>query len=232
MNAADLSRTVGELVAERPGRSRVLESFRIDYCCGGRKPLELACREAGADYDRVVEALERADSARDGRGEHDRVWAEAESRELVEHILSVHHTFLRRELPRLEGLIDKVVNAHGGKHVELPEVQATFRELHEELDSHMAKEENILFPAIVDRTAGLWCGSFDGPIGVMEHEHALAGRALEALKQLTRDYAPPADACNTYRAMLDGLAELERDLHQHIHEENNVLFPRFASDRR
>jgi regulator of cell morphogenesis and NO signaling len=231
MNAADIKRTVGELVVERPGRSRVLESFRIDYCCGGRKPLEVACREAGAEVERVVEALERADAAPRGR-DHDRAWDEAESRELVEHIVSVHHELLRRELPRVGGLIEKVVRAHGSKHAELPEVQATFHELYEELESHMAKEENILFPAILDRAAGRWQGSFDGPIGMMEHEHVLAGQALEALRRLTRDYAPPADACNTYRAMLDGLAELEHDLHQHIHEENNILFPRFASPRR
>jgi regulator of cell morphogenesis and NO signaling len=206
----------------------VLESFRIDYCCGGRKRLADACREAGAEVESVLEALRRDEAAPRACDEHDRGWADADSRELVEHILAVHHEFLRRELPRLGGLIDKVVNAHGGKHAELPEVQATFRELRDELESHMAKEENILFPAIADSTAGLWRGRLDGPIGVMEHEHVLAGRALEALRDLTRAYAPPADACNTYRAMLDGLAELERDLHRHIHEENNILFPRFA----
>ena len=232
MNAADARRTVGELVVERPGRSRVLESFRIDYCCGGRKSLDEACRAAGAEVERVLEALRRDDATPRGGDVHDRAWADADPRELVEHILGVHHGFLRRELPRIDGLIAKVVSAHGGKHLELAEVQAIFRDVREELQSHMAKEENVLFPAIVDRAAGLWRGSFDGPIGVMEHEHALVGRALESLRALTGDYAPPADACNTYRAMLDGLAELDRDLRQHIHEENNILFPRFAGPRR
>lgn len=226
MSGLDPKRTVGELVTERPARSRVFEQFRIDYCCGGRRPLEEVCGAVGVDTERVLEALRNADA--EPAGEADRNWAAADSAELVDHILSVHHAFLRRELPRLGELIDKVVKAHGKRHAHLADLRATFLALREELQMHMAKEENVLFPAIVNRSAGPTCGSFDGPIRVMEHEHASAGRALEALRRLTRDYTPPADACNTHRAMLDGLAELEHDLHQHIHEENNVLFPRFT----
>jgi regulator of cell morphogenesis and NO signaling len=227
MNGLDPRRTVGELVAERPGRSRVFEEFRIDYCCGGRRPLEEACEEAGVEADRVLNALRDADATRPDTSE--RKWVGAGSAELIQHILSVHHDFLRRELPRLDGLIEKVVEAHGPNHPELSEVRATFLALRDELQSHMAKEENVLFPAIVRAEPGASPGPFDGPISVMEHEHAAAGRAMESLRSLTGDYTPPADACNTYRAMLDGLIEFERDLHQHIHEENNILFPRFVT---
>lgn len=228
MTAVDPKRTVGELVTERPARSRVFEQFRIDYCCGGRRPLDDACRSAGVETDRVVEALRQADAG--PADDDERNWAEADSSELVGHIVSVHHAFLRRELPRLRGLVDKVLEAHGSRHPELDDVRATYVALQAELDQHMMKEERILFPAIVEAQDGAPAGSFEGPIRVMEHEHVSAGRALDRLREVTRGYAPPEDACNTYRAMLDGLAELERDLHRHIHEENNVLFPRFAAN--
>lgn len=228
MDPRDASRTVGELVTERPARSRVFEQFGIDYCCGGRRPLAAACHEAGVQPGRVLEALAEVDAATAGRDEQN--WAETGSAELVEHILTVHHAFLRRELPRLSEMLDKVVEAHGANHPSLADVRTTYTALRAELEQHMFKEEQILFPAIVEPGGGSPCfGTFDGPIGVMEHEHANAGRALERLRELTGGYEPPEDACNTYRAMLDGLAELERDLHRHIHEENNVLFPRYAT---
>jgi regulator of cell morphogenesis and NO signaling len=227
MTALDPKRTVGELVTERPARSRVFEAFHIDYCCGGQRPLEEACKEASVGTRRVLEALQNADAKHADPGE--RNWAEAGSAELIEHILSVHHQFLRRELPRLDGLIGKVVEAHGRKRPELRDVRTVFLALRQELQSHMNKEENVLFPAVVGAEAAGSSGPFDGPIAVMEHEHAAAGRALASLRGLTGDYTPPADACNTYRAMLDGLIELERDLHQHIHKENNILFPRFST---
>lgn len=228
MTELDSRRKVGDLVTERPARSRVFERFRIDYCCGGRRPLDDACREAGVETGRVIAALREAETA---PGPEDRDWAEASSADLVAHIVSVHHGFLRRELPRLDKLIVKVVRAHGAKHPALARVHATYDGLRRELAQHMAKEERILFPAIVQAGDGPARGSFDGPIHVMEGEHTSAGAALERLRELTGDYTPPADACNTFRAMLDGLAELERDLHRHIHEENNILFPRFTSRR-
>ncbi len=226
MSGLDPRRTVGEMVAERPARSRVFEEFRIDYCCGGRRPLEDACRDAGIEAGRVLEALDAVEADTGGDGE--RNWAAEGSAALVEHILSVHHEYLRRELPRLDALVEKVFRVHGGNHPELAEVRSVYAALRDELRLHMAKEETILFPAILDPGSASPRMSLDAPIRVMEHEHVSAGRALESLRRLTADYTPPADACNTYRAMLDGLAALERDLHRHIHEENNVLFPRFA----
>ncbi|MBD3160532.1 MAG: iron-sulfur cluster repair di-iron protein [Candidatus Latescibacteria bacterium] len=226
MSAIDTARTVGELVTERPARSRVFEEHGIDYCCGGGIPLEDACAEAGVEAERVLEALATAEG--DSAGECDRNWAEAGSAELVEHILSAHHEFLRRELPRLDSLTEKVLDAHGENHPGLSDVRRTFLALRGELEMHMSKEEQVLFPAIVGRGESLPEGALDAPIRVMEHEHVSAGRALEALGELTDDYTPPEDACNTYRAMLDAIAELTRDLHRHIHEENNILFPRYA----
>ncbi len=228
MGEIERTRTVGELVVERPGRSRVFERFGVDYCCGGKRTLEAACARAAVDPDALQEALRDDDAASTGRDERD--WSRASSTELVDHIVAGHHAWLREALPRLTDLLARVVKAHAAKDPRLAEAQRTFAALRAELESHMAKEENILFPAIVALDRGRpSLPSFDGPIAVMEHEHDDAGRALERLRALTDGYEPPADACNTHRALLDALAELERDLHLHIHKENNILFPRYAS---
>lgn len=150
---------------------------------------------------------------------------------LIDHIEQVHHTYLRAELPRLRFLTSKVRTAHGGRHPELVEVERVFSALEAELASHMQKEEQVLFPMIrqLETSAVLpqfHCGSIGNPVFAMEREHDDAARGLATLRSLTDGYAPPEDACNSYRAMLDGLRELESDLHQHIHKENNVLFPR------
>lgn len=233
MSTFQLSDSVGEIVAQQPALSRVFEEESIDYCCGGRKTLEAVCREQGRDPAALLAKLE-AFASRPA----DEPFVDAASMplaELVDHIVGTHHTYLRRELPRLGAMTEKVVSVHGDKDARLAEVRHTFLGLSDELTSHMMKEEQILFPMIRQLDAGeaasaSHCGSMAGPIAQMEHEHDDAGAALERIRELTDGYAPPDWACNTYRAMLDGLAHLERDLHQHIHKENNVLFPR-ASER-
>jgi len=222
------TRTVGDLVSERPGRSRIFEELDIDYCCGGKKPLEEASRAKGLDPAAVAERLREADTA-PGAGEAD--CAGMSLTALIDHIVAAHHEYLRRELPRLADLLAKVVERHGARETRLAETQRVFQGLKAELDMHMRKEEQILFPAIreMEETNGpssFGCGFLSSPIGVMEMEHDSAGAALERLRELTDAYTPPDWACNTYRAVLDGLEALERDLHQHIHKENNILFPR------
>jgi regulator of cell morphogenesis and NO signaling len=230
MNAIDASMTVGDLVAEHPDRARVFERYGIDYCCGGKQPLAAACAEAGADAGDVARALAEADThaAPDATD-----WATAPLAKLVEHIVATHHAYLRRELPRLTGLAAKVFEVHRARHPELGECRDVFAGLRAELEAHMQKEEVILFPMIAQMEATgspecVHCGSVRNPIRVMEMEHESAGAALAALHRLTGGYTPPADACNSYCALLSGLAALEVDLHQHIHKENNILFPRAA----
>jgi regulator of cell morphogenesis and NO signaling len=228
MTTLNADMTVGEMVAERPGRSRVFEELGIDYCCGGKMPLEQACREKGLDAGEVLERLESADAGSPG---DERDWNEASMTELADHIEQTHHVYLRNELPRLTGLTARIREVHGSNHPELVEVERTFLGLREELESHMMKEEQVLFPIIrqMEQTESpetFHCGSVNNPIRVMEHEHDNAGQALSRLRELTGDYNPPEDACGTYRATLDALRELELDLHLHIHKENNVLFPR------
>ncbi|MBP9025150.1 MAG: iron-sulfur cluster repair di-iron protein [Phycisphaerae bacterium] len=228
MTSIDLTAPVGQLVADRPARARVFERFDIDYCCGGKTPLDEACANKGLDLQEVLRALEQAESAVAAPDETD--WRHASRADLIINIIDTHHVYLKRALPELAQLAAKTRQVHGASHPELAEVQEVFTELRAELEGHMMKEERILFPLIQGMESGAacegFCGSVQNPIRVMEYEHDSAASALQRLRHLTGDYTPPADACNTYRALLSGLAELEADLHQHIHKENNILFPR------
>jgi regulator of cell morphogenesis and NO signaling len=226
--------TVGQLVAERPSRARLFERLGIDYCCGGRAPLAQACTEKGLDVEEALRALEVGEPEAQVAGHDGFLAAMTTMGELIDHIVARHHAYLREKLPHLEGLFDQVVAAHKASHPELQELRDVFAALKDELTLHMLKEEKILFPMIVQLEAVLemphfHCGSISNPIRVMEHEHVDAGNALTLLRAMTSGYTPPADACARYRALLDGLAELEADLHLHIHEENNILFPRAAA---
>jgi regulator of cell morphogenesis and NO signaling len=218
--------TIGQLVTERPGRSRVFESLGIDYCCGGKKPFGQACREQGLDPHTVARLLDlSAQPTDDGRD-----WSRAVLTELTDHIELNHHGYLKRELPRLAALVQKVAAVHGSAHPKLLDVRETFTRFAAELEAHMCKEEQVLFPAIRRIDAGADPradrANLTDPIGAMEHEHDDAGRDLARLRELTDSYAPPPGACNTYRAMLAGLEELEHDMHRHVHKENSILFPR------
>jgi len=222
-------RTVGEMVVENPSRARVFERFGIDYCCGGKIPLAEACTKQGADLAAVMQALSESETDTSSGDEKD--WAQESMTSLVDHIVATHHAYLREEFPRLTQMTEKVARVHGERHAELPEVRDVFAAMRDELDQHMQKEEQVLFPMIKQLEAGnadaaSHCGGIENPIRMMEHEHDSAGTALGRLRTLTDGYAPPADACNTYRVMLDSLAKLEADLHQHIHKENNILFPK------
>jgi len=220
--------TVGELVVARPSRARVFEKLGIDYCCGGKRPLQEVCRERNLDYAAVVDELNREQNA---PAQHERSWASASLTDLCDHIEQTHHQYLKQELPRLEFLTTKVASRHGDKRPALVEVQRVFAELKAEMDSHMMKEERVLFPLCrqldaADELPAMHCGSVGNPIEVMIREHEHAGDALAQIRALTENYACPPDACNTYRALFDSLEHLERDLHEHVHKENNILFPK------
>ena len=213
--------TVGDLVAERPARARVFEALGIDYCCGGRQPLAAACSERGLELTAVAALLDAVEST-PGRSARDMSLTE-----LCDHIVSVHHAFLRRELPRLSTLLEKCARAHGAARPELDDVRATYERLRLELEQHLAEEERSLFPACRRLEEGE--GPDAGLLASLEHlevEHELAGSLLRRLSDLTNGYDTGSALCNTHRAALDALAELERDMHEHVHEENAVLFPR------
>jgi len=223
-------RTVGDLAAEIPAAARVFEKYGIDYCCGGKDLLESACRQRGIAPETLLDEVAQAGQAPAADAVCD--WNTAPLRHLIAHIISRHHAYLRSELPRISELFTKVVRAHGQREPVLGEVSEVFTFLREELEAHMMKEEMILFPAITRLEAGQTAGPFPSiaqPIARMEYEHESAGRALAQLRHLTRDYYIPDEACNTWRALFQALPELEADLHQHIHLENNILFPRAAA---
>jgi len=230
MSTVGIHETVGEIVTRRPALSRIFENVGIDYCCGGKKCLEEACKEKHLDPQEVLNQLIEAEAA--GETEAPEIDAAGMTlTELADHIEQTHHAYLRSELPRLDALTQKVVSVHGQKEPRLRELRSAFVALAQELSSHMMKEEQILFPMVRTLEASgtaptFHCGSLANPIRQMEHEHDQAGSWLARHRELTDGFQPPTWACNTYRAMLDALAHLERDLHQHIHEENNVLFPR------
>ncbi|TDJ70105.1 MAG: iron-sulfur cluster repair di-iron protein [Proteobacteria bacterium] len=229
MNSINSDRTVGELVLEHPSNSRIFEEYGIDYCCGGKKSLWEACAKNGISVDEVLHKLNEADTARPQEDATD--YASMRLDDLVEHIVSTHHAYLIRELPRLRGISTKVAKVHGDKDDRLGELEGVIRSLAEELGAHMMKEERVLFPLIcllaqTDPPQEMHFGTLGNPIGAMEADHEIAGNTLDNMRRLTDNYTPPDWACNTYRALLDGLHELEVDLHQHIHKENNILFPR------
>ncbi len=228
MSENRLETPIGEIVAENLNRSRVFEQYGLDYCCGGHVTLNKACQDKGIDPNELITALEKADSESSDVEKKD--WRNAGLTELADHIEATHHAYLNKELPRLNGLMEKVVNAHSERHPELSKVAATLGALTAELTQHLAKEEQALFPIIrqMDQTgdANHHCGEVANPIRVMEMEHNTAGDALATLRKLTNDFQAPADGCTTYQALYLGLAEMEFDIHQHILKESSILFPR------
>ena len=216
-------RTVGEIVAERPSQSRIFQSFGIDFCCQGGRTLREACEKKGIALESVVEQLEAA--LRDKPAPEVNPAAFPPGK-LADYIIERHHGYLRNELPRLHAMAARVAQVHGGHTPSLVEVYEVFSGMAAELADHMMKEEQMLFPAIKAIVRGESAPMpLDGPIACMLHEHDDAGAALAQLRELTNGFLPPAEACNTYRALFAGLADLEEDLHVHIHLENSVLFP-------
>ena len=223
--------TVADIATSSPATIRIFQEHQIDYCCGGRIPLEQACAARGLSVDTLLHELQAAVAPVSGEP----VWANETLTALVRHIQARYHEPLRRELPRLEAMLDKVVSRHGDH---LPEtllpLQRAFKQLQVELLVHMAKEDRVLFPFIVRLEAGedvavedafQWIQS---PIAAMEADHDEAGRALAFIRDVTGSFAPPEWACPTFRGLYYGLSQLEADMHVHVHLENNILFPRAA----
>ncbi len=211
---------VGQLAAEHPLATRVFHRHGIDFCCDGGRKLQEACAAQGVDTGMVLEEIRKELSNTTIPEER---WDQAPLEDLVQHILVAYHGPLKEELPRLESMARKVLEVHGDKDPEtLSEVVEVYAGLKAELSQHMVKEEQILFP-MIEQGQGAMAG---GPVSMMKHEHDSAGAALRRLRELTKDYQVPPGACNTWRALWHGLAALEESLHQHIHLENNILFPR------
>ena len=230
---ATATKTVREYAVENSNATRIFESLGIDYCCGGHKPLAEACAAANVTPEEFLARLEEAESqvSNNATQKH---WQKESITALIEHIVSTHHVYVKTEIPRIRELLAKVVSVHGQNHAELLRVQEIFSVLAQELTSHLTKEEQILFPYLVQMDAATsgttvpaYCfGTVQNPIRMMMFEHDAAGDALRDLREVTADYTTPPDACISYKTLYEAISTFEKDLHQHIHLENNLLFPR------
>jgi regulator of cell morphogenesis and NO signaling len=223
---------VGEIAAASMAAVRVFEDFGIDYCCGGEHSIKEACQSGGVDPEALLQAVrDTMLSAAPGT----RNWSAEPLAALIGHVVSVHHEYLKLELPRIQKRLEVVYATHRERDAAtLAPLPGIFFLMKNELELHMHKEERMLFPAIeeLERTAKGGSlppspfGNLANPIRVMLAEHESAGASLEQIRAITKNYQLPSYACETYRALFKGFETLERDLHMHIHLENNILFPR------
>ncbi len=224
--------TVGELVAKDYRKAQVFKKFGIDFCCGGKKSVKQVCAEKGISQDELEAELIAMDEAEQNRqAEYDK-W---EPGFLADYIVNMHHKYVREAIPALYEYTTKIARVHGERHPELLDVVKHFTNVANELESHMPKEERVLFPYIkqldeakksnvrLDKPS---FGSIQSPINMMEMEHEHAGNELEKIREITNNYTLPADACATYTVAFKKLQEFEDDLFRHIHLENNILFPK------
>lgn len=227
--------SVAEVARTLPQAVVVFDQLGIDYCCGGKKSLGEACDGAGLNVDDVVHSLEMTPVNVEYSAPDYSMWRLTD---LVDHIMCTHHVFTRNELERLPVLIDRAVDAHEARHPELREIQSVFEQLEAELTPHLLKEEQVLFPYIIALEQAHTNGSpllpppfrtVRNPVRMLMAEHETAGHLLQEMRRLSTDYSVPEDGCLTYRALFNGLKAFEKDLHRHIHLENNILFPRAAA---
>ena len=233
MQTFTTTKTIREIALEAPETTRVFEEFKIDYCCGGRKSLDEACRAAGLDPKLVAGKIESAIIDHDSRQESTPAKKQTAS-ELIDYIIAKHHIFTVKEIERLTPLMEKVCMRHGEQHPDLFELQSVFEALADSLIPHMRKEEAVLFPYIqslesspttADRIQPPHFGTVENPIRMMMVDHETDGERLRKMRMISNDYTLPDGACPSFTALYAGMEDLEKDLHRHIHLENNILFP-------
>jgi regulator of cell morphogenesis and NO signaling len=209
--------TLSEIATRHPAASRVLHRHGLDFCCGGRRPFAEACQERGLAAEAILAEIETEDAGAPPAG-----WDERPLADLIEHLVGFYHRRLRSELPELIALAARVETRHRAKPSCPRGLAAHLAGMHESVLEHLAKEERVLFPLILSGRGALAAA----PINVMEVEHEDHRATLQRTRQLTAGLVAPADACTTWRALYLRLEELERELMEHIHLENNVLFCR------
>ncbi len=223
---------VKEIVLSNPGARSILEDAGVDYCCGGGKSLQEACLHADVPTEEILDRLRR-NSEQVNPDEAN--WTSASLSDLTRHIREKHHRYVREAISRIRPLLQKVNAKHGENHPEILVIENLFLQVGQEMIMHMQKEEQILFPYIdalecsVNGNGTLEPPFFQtvrNPIHSMMKEHDAAGDLVKQIRKASLGYAPPADACTSYRALYQELSEFEADLHQHVHLENNILFPR------
>jgi regulator of cell morphogenesis and NO signaling len=230
MNEPLATETVGGIVAADFRAAAVFEEFGIDFCCGGRRLFAEACRTAGADPTAVARALDALLASIETPDDVTQWPLER----LIDCIVSTHHVYVRSAVPTIARNLTKLEAVHVARHRELARVRAYFDQIAADLEQHMMKEEQVLFPYVRELSArqeacGLTLspfGTVENPINMMEREHREAADGLRVIRELTKGYTAPSDGCTTYAVCMAELQRFERDLHRHVHLENNVLFPR------
>lgn len=217
---------VGKIVAQNFRTARVFSAYGIDFCCRGGITLEQACQNHQVDVEKIALDLQKEWEIAD-----EFQYEKFNLPELITHIIGVHHKYVKDNMPVLMGYLNKVSSVHGERHPELHDIRQIFSEIANELSAHLQKEEMVLFPYIQaisenPNTPPPMFGHIQNPIQMMQNEHESAGDQLQQIAQLSNNYTPPADACQTYRVAFAMLEAFEKDLHLHIHLENNILFPK------
>ncbi len=224
-------KTVADYVTENIKTAHIFKKHGIDFCCGGGISIEKACAKKNVDLAVLEKELSEVDAVKDLIEDYDK-W---ELDFLMIYIENVHHTYVRESLPLISQYANKVAKVHGHHYKEVVTINQLFHEVANELTSHLQKEEQVLFPFIKqlvtakkENTKNITApfGTVNNPIKMMEHEHENAGDTFKEISRLTNNYTPPAEACNTFKALYAKLEEFEQDLHQHIHLENNILHPK------
>lgn len=229
MSTFHSSQKIGEIVTKFPKAADVLKEYRIDFCCGGDRPLLTAIKEQNLSEPEVLGKINELYEKFKNHKREGRDWNEAPLGELVDHIVNTHHAYLGVELPRISELTTKILRVHGEHHPELSKVHKLFHSLKMELEQHIIKEETIQYPAIKEYEQNKTKEALNKAVKItkeLEDEHIGAGDILKELRKVTNDFTAPEDGCNTYRLTYSKLEELENDTFQHIHLENNILFPR------
>ena len=231
MSEIEEAKTVGKMVAEDYRKAEVFKRHGIDFCCGGNISLSQACEEKNADITAVRNELTAIDNIQAPPEEDFESW---ELDMLVDHIVGVHHVYVKKSNPTIREFVNRVKLVHGMNKPNVTEISDRFDALAQELDAHMHKEEMILFPYIKEMVyakkngeqVNAQFGTVQNPINMMLAEHDSAGNELEAIQRLTEDYVPPKGACATHKVSYGQLKEYANDLMRHIHLENNILFPK------
>ncbi len=229
MGASD--ETLGQIAAKDLRKAEVFKKYGLDFCCGGKKTVKQAAAEKGIDPSVIEKELAEADKNPSARPLPYGDWS---LDFLADYIVNTHHSYVRKTMPEIRGYAIKVASVHGGAHPELLTIRDLVDEVHDELMSHMVKEENILFPHVKKIVAAggrpensdAPFATVQQPINLMEDEHELVGKHMESIRELSNNYAIPADGCASYTLLYKMLEEMEEDLHIHIHLENNILFPK------
>jgi regulator of cell morphogenesis and NO signaling len=225
---------IADLAIANQGATRVFEKLGIDYCCGGSRTIIEACHDSNIPVQDVLNSLEEA-SRNAGPVSEMRDWKLESMTSLAAYIVDKHHFYTKMELTRLTRLVAKVCDRHSANHPELIELQELFSNLKQELIPHMLKEEQVLFPYIARMEEAVenrqaipmpFFGTVKHPVGMMSLDHDNAGELLRGIRRLANNFEPPDDACLSYKTLFKAFEDFEADLHQHIHLENNILFPR------